>query len=141
MLFCHQLLSAISGAVSPRLQHLPMWNRTVNPNGGPGQNLEMDLHMEFFNKEYKESVKDAAGHLTEATNVRHSQMVGVGKVIGSVYEKQVASMQRSTVQTTSAPSRENDFIELVSMMSLSQTLHMFCIKESQSVHSGKDSSD
>lgn len=62
---------------------------------------------------YEESVKDAAGQLTEATIARHSQMVGVGKVIGSVYEKQVASMQRSTVQT----SRENDIIEFVSMMS------------------------
>lgn len=75
---CHQLLSAISGAVSPRLQHSLTWNRTVNPNGGPGKNLEMDLQMEFFNKEYKESVKDAAGQLTEATIARHSQMVGVG---------------------------------------------------------------
>lgn len=50
---CHQLLSAINGAVSPRLQHSLKWNRTVNPNGGPGKNLEMDLQMEFFNKEYK----------------------------------------------------------------------------------------
>lgn len=104
---------------------------------------------------YEESVKDAAGQLTEATIARHSQMVGVGKVIGSVYEKQVASMQRSTVQTTSTPSRESDIIEFVSMMSkerssqqpradtlnLSQTLHMSCLRESQPVHSGKDSSD
>lgn len=52
---CHQLLSAISGAVSPRLQHSLTWNRTVNPNGGPGKNLEMDLQMEFFNKEYKDT--------------------------------------------------------------------------------------
>lgn len=66
---------------------------------------------------HEESVKDAAGKLTEATIARHSQVVGVGKVIGSVYEKQVASMQRSTVQTTSTPSRENDIIEFVSMMS------------------------
>lgn len=50
---CHQLLSAISGAVSPRLQHSLTLNRTVNPNGGPGKNLEMDLQKEFFNKEYK----------------------------------------------------------------------------------------
>lgn len=38
---------------------------------------------------YKESVKDAAGQLigaTIATIARHSQMVAVGKVIGSVYE-------------------------------------------------------
>lgn len=67
----------------------------------------------YFYLFHEESVKDAAGQLTEATIARHSQMVGVGKVIGSVYEKQGASMQRSTVQT----SRENDIIEFVSMMS------------------------
>lgn len=35
---------------------------------------------------YKESVKDAAGQLIEATIARQRQMVAVGKVIGSVYE-------------------------------------------------------
>ena len=29
------------------------WNRTVNPSGGKGKNLEMDLQMEYFNKEFK----------------------------------------------------------------------------------------
>lgn len=50
---CHQLLSAVNGAASPRLRHSLIWNRTVNPNGGPGKNLEKDLQIEFFNKEYK----------------------------------------------------------------------------------------
>lgn len=48
-----RLLSAINGAVSPRLCHTLIWNRTVNPNGGKGKNIAMDLQMEFFNKEYK----------------------------------------------------------------------------------------
>lgn len=104
---------------------------------------------------HEESVKDTTGRLTEATIARHSQMVGVRKVIGSVYEKQVASMKRSTVQTTSTPSRENDIIEFVSMMSNEEIFTttsgrqfksfpdviMSCLRESQPVHSGKDSSD
>lgn len=104
---------------------------------------------------HEESVKDTTGQLTEATIARHSQMVGVGKVIASVYEKQVASMKRSTVQTTSTPSRENDIIEFVSMMSNEEIFTttpgrqfksfpdviMSCLRESQPVHSGKDSSD
>ncbi|KAJ8297376.1 hypothetical protein KUTeg_023907 [Tegillarca granosa] len=71
-IFCHRLLSDVNGAVSPRLKHSLIWNRTVNPKGGKGNNIPMDLQMEFFNREYKESVKDAAGQLTEATVARHS---------------------------------------------------------------------
>jgi len=48
-----RLLGAINGTVSKRLQHTLKWNRTVNPNGGKGKNIAMDLQMEFFNKEYK----------------------------------------------------------------------------------------
>lgn len=50
---CYKLLLVISGVVSLRFQYLFMWNRIVNLNGGFGKNLEMDLQMEFFNKEYK----------------------------------------------------------------------------------------
>jgi hypothetical protein len=38
-----------------------------------------------------ESVKDAAGHLTEATVARHSQMVGLGKTLNKVYDTQFAT--------------------------------------------------
>lgn len=62
-----------------------------------------------------ESVKDAAGQLTEATIARHSQMVGVGKVIRNVYH-QVASVERSMIQTSTRPSRENDISVFVELM-------------------------
>jgi hypothetical protein len=52
-LFCHRLLMSLNGAVSERLRHELRWNRTVNRNGGQGRNIEMDLQMEFFNKDYK----------------------------------------------------------------------------------------
>lgn len=52
-LLCTRLLLAVNGAVSPRLQRTLIWNRTVNKNGGQGKNIEMDLQMEYFNKEYK----------------------------------------------------------------------------------------
>jgi hypothetical protein len=54
----HRLLSALHGALSKRLQHVLRWNRTVNPNGGRGKNIAMDLQMEFFNKEYKGMFND-----------------------------------------------------------------------------------
>ncbi|KAH3872152.1 hypothetical protein DPMN_035366 [Dreissena polymorpha] len=115
-LVCHQLLSAINGAVSPRLQQTLIWNRTVNPNGGLGKNMEMDLQMEHYNKQYKESVKDAAGQLTQDTIARHSQMVGIGKLIRQVYEKQVSGGRKSGVQSKSDIHRDSDIKEFVVMM-------------------------
>lgn len=53
LLIGQRLLAAVNGAVSERLKHTLIWNRTVNPNGGSGKNIAMDLQMEFFNKEYK----------------------------------------------------------------------------------------
>lgn len=48
-----RLLLAVNGSVSPRLQKCLVWNRSVNVNGGIEHNIEMDLKMEYFNKEYK----------------------------------------------------------------------------------------
>ena len=41
------------GALCERLAHQLRWNRTVNIKGGEANNLEMDLQMEFFNREFK----------------------------------------------------------------------------------------
>jgi hypothetical protein len=53
-------------------------------------------------------VKDAAGQLTETTIARHSQMVGVGKIIRAVYEKQVSSLSRPLVHSTTPTDRSKD---------------------------------
>ncbi|KAL3890307.1 hypothetical protein ACJMK2_002592 [Sinanodonta woodiana] len=57
----------------------------------------MNLQKEFYNMIYKDSVKDAGSHLTSATIARHSQMVGVGKILRSVYDKQVSDLSGRTV--------------------------------------------
>lgn len=49
----HQLLTDVGGGLSERLAHDLVWNRTVNLKGGKYSNLEMDLQMEFFNREFK----------------------------------------------------------------------------------------
>ncbi|XP_041357458.1 uncharacterized protein LOC121374422 [Gigantopelta aegis] len=108
---CHRLLTAVKCGVYPRLQATLTWNRTVNPRGGPGNSIAMDLQMEFFNKEYKESVKEAAGHITPATIGRHSQMVGVGKILREVYEKQIAGMCRSTIHKKELFSKQDEISE------------------------------
>ena len=49
----HRLLSDTNGALSNRLAHQLVWNRTVNVRGGPDHNIEMDLQMEFYNRQFK----------------------------------------------------------------------------------------
>lgn len=75
--YVHRLLTNVAGAVSERLRHQLIWNRTVNIRGG-GNNMPKDLYNDFLNKEYKENSRDAGGQLTDATIARHSQMLGIG---------------------------------------------------------------
>uniref|UniRef100_A0A8W8IKI6 Zinc finger PHD-type domain-containing protein n=1 Tax=Magallana gigas TaxID=29159 RepID=A0A8W8IKI6_MAGGI len=90
VLLGHRLLAGVSGWLPERLAMDSMWNRTVNLAGGPGRNLECDIVNEFLNKEFKESLKDAGGNLTEETVHRHSQMAGsLGRVIDKVYAESV----------------------------------------------------
>ena len=49
----HRMLTAIHGAVSEKLRHEIMWNRTVNIKGGIANNIPADLHCEHMNKEFK----------------------------------------------------------------------------------------
>ena len=49
----HRLLFDTNGALSDRLAHQLIWNRTVNTVGGCDRNIEMDLQMEFFNRQFK----------------------------------------------------------------------------------------
>ncbi|KAK3106317.1 hypothetical protein FSP39_017544 [Pinctada imbricata] len=109
-----QLLSACNGAVSPRLKHTIIWNRTVNTRGGKGNNIAMDLHMEHLNNEYKASVKDS-GTLTADTIARHSQMVGIGKAIRNVYKLKLSDGHTRT-HRKAVVDRSKDLKTFVEMM-------------------------
>ncbi|XP_056001447.1 uncharacterized protein LOC130048570 [Ostrea edulis] len=115
-LLCTRLLLAVNGAVSPRLQKTLIWNRTISSNGGLGKNIEMDLQMEYFNKEYKESVKDAAGHLTPDTVARHSQMIGIGKEVAKVYDISVSGMSGRTIHKGGGVDRSKDFSDFIELL-------------------------
>ncbi|XP_061162619.1 uncharacterized protein LOC133171838 [Saccostrea echinata] len=90
VLLGHRLLAGVAGWLPERLAMDSIWNRTVNLAGGPGRNLECDMVNEFLNKEFKESLKDAGGNLTEETIHRHSQLAGgLGRVIDKAYAESV----------------------------------------------------
>ena len=52
LIYTVRLLPAMNGGVSERLREQIVWNRTVN-HGGPGNNISMDLMIEFLNKAFK----------------------------------------------------------------------------------------
>ena len=54
-----------------------------------GKNIPKDLHCEHLNMQYKENSRDASGQLTSNTVNRHSQMLGIGKNIQSIFNEQV----------------------------------------------------
>jgi hypothetical protein len=61
-------------------------------------------------------VKDAVSHLTSASIARHSQMVGVGKILRSVYDKQVSDLSGRTVHKSASVDREKDIKEFVLLL-------------------------
>lgn len=63
-----------------------------------------------------ESVKHAGGQLTPNTIARHSQMIGVGKDVNSVYELQVSELIRNLIQSTSPVDRTSDISEFTKLM-------------------------
>ena len=56
LIYAVRLLTSINGGVSQRLQAELLWNRTVNQNGGTGNNISMDLMIEFLNKGFKGTI-------------------------------------------------------------------------------------
>ena len=56
LIYAVRLLTSINGGVSQRLKEEILWNRTVNQNGGAGNNIAMDLMIEFLNKGFKGAI-------------------------------------------------------------------------------------
>ena len=117
-IYAHRLLSAILGAASPQLAHVLKWNRTINPNGGTGNNLEMDLKMEFYNRAYKESSKASRGQLTDATIARHSKMLAVAESMHKSFDSKKKRRKRRKVDNSAA-------VDKVALRVLDQSLSIY----------------
>ena len=93
LIFGERLLANVAGAASARIKHQLIWERTVNVKGGQMRNIPKDLHCEHLNMEYKLNSRSSIGQLTEKTVARHSQMLGLGKILNDVFQEQVVSRQ------------------------------------------------
>ncbi|XP_071500371.1 uncharacterized protein [Diadema antillarum] len=111
----HHLLMDVSGALSPRLAYQLTWNRTVNIHGGTGNNIAMDLEMEFLNKNYKESSKSAAGNLSEQVIQRYSQASGLKGCLTRLFDQKITGKKEFCKKLTKS-SRLKDTIKLAEML-------------------------
>ena len=51
------LLAQTKALLTPREAHELTWNRTCSKNGNRGSNIELDLHMEHLNRNFKDDLK------------------------------------------------------------------------------------
>ncbi|KAK3105421.1 hypothetical protein FSP39_024916 [Pinctada imbricata] len=110
VILAHRLIAGVSGWLPRRLAEDLTWNRTVNLAGGPGRNIEMDLAVELLNNEFKQSLSDAGGNITEETVARHSQLVGyLGRTIDKIYGNITGLVASSDVKTSKVDIKETVF--------------------------------
>ena len=60
-----RLLAQINALLSPRMAHELIWHCTVNVNGGAGNNIPMDLHLEHLNRVFKDNNNTFRAHIFE----------------------------------------------------------------------------
>ena len=95
------LLAQINALLSPRLAHELIWNRTVNVNGGAGNNIPMDLHLEHLNRVFKDNINTFRAHISEQSVQRSSRAIGTVKVVLEHFDK-AASVKRESGHHTDA---------------------------------------
>ncbi|CAC5398328.1 unnamed protein product [Mytilus coruscus] len=135
LIYAHRLLINVAGATSPRLREQLIWNRTVNVEGGARKNIPKDLHCEHLNRQNKENCRDAGGQLTQATIDRHSQMLGVGKMIKKVYQEQVVE-SHIKFKRHNTPDTDADVRHLTKTL---QPLHLFNFQAGRSFNGFENS--
>jgi deoxyhypusine synthase len=110
------LLLNMSGGPSERLAPQLVWNRTVNINGGRGRNVSKDFYNEVINKKYKENSKVSSGQLTDETNKRHSQLLGIEEDFMQFYNENVVETLYKKVRKRGESTSKNELKHLYEML-------------------------
>lgn len=67
------LIADTNAMLSPRLAQQITCSRVINPHGGAGNNIPIDLHMEHLNRQLKDFTTGIGANLTETTVVNCSK--------------------------------------------------------------------
>ena len=100
----------------------------MNVTGGKRKNIPKNLHCEHLNMQYKENSRDVGGQLTSNTVNRHSQMLGIGKNIQSIFNEQVVFKAYHTRKHGDIDRKE----DIRRMVKTLQPLHYFSQEEGRS---------
>ena len=100
------LLAQINALLSPRMAHELIWNRTVNVNGGAGNNIPMDLHLEHLNRVFKDNINTFRAHISEQSVQRSSRAIAPVKAILEAFDKATSVKQESGHHTNANLSRD-----------------------------------
>ena len=65
----------VKALLPPYLAHQVLWHRFVNTRGGPGRNIQCDLHNEHINKLIKGTIVSMGANLTEKSLQRAARSV------------------------------------------------------------------
>ena len=70
------LLAQTNSVLTQRESHELIWNRTCSTTGRPGSNIELDLHMEHLNRNFKDDLNTFRHHITDKSIQRSSYPIG-----------------------------------------------------------------
>ena len=67
------LIADVKALLPPRLAQQVLWSRVVNPRGGAGNNIPVDLHMEHLNRLVKDFMIGLGANVSETTIINCSK--------------------------------------------------------------------
>jgi len=70
------LLAQVKATLTPQMAHRLVWNRTCNPKGGEGKNVQLDLHNEHLNRVFKDDINTFRVNISPTSVSRSSQAIG-----------------------------------------------------------------
>ena len=100
------LLAQVNALSSPRIAHELIWNRTVNVNGGAGNNIPMDLHLKHLNRVFKDNINIFRAHISEQSVQRSLRAIAPVKAILEAFDKITSVKQESGHHTDANISRD-----------------------------------
>ena len=94
--------------LTPRDSECFTWNRTVNTNGGVGNNIAMDLEVEHSNNFDKQGIRNVGPNVTENAVARICNSEGGCRTITDKVDKSIQRSAGSNVHTHRSTARDLD---------------------------------
>lgn len=97
------LIADVKALLSPCVAQQIMWSRVVNPYGGPGNNIPVDLLMEHPNRNVKDFVIGLGANVSEATIGNCSRALKAEKKTHDNFDKYCGVRPTSMHHTQKSP--------------------------------------